>query len=242
MYYCMRIKFFPTGLSLSDVIFFLMVIASFLLFLVFFLLCWYSISVITSYLVMKIILLIFKKKSKISGSRLYTFKGTYRMARVLKMYDLLLVYIIVSLIGVFIILSEIKKGNIETKSVVLSLFAITVFIALIPNVYFDKKVGKENKKKVALSIGAFTLLLFFTLSDMPPLLSDAGMNLIGVRKSNITVTLQGNDLEMARYLTGNRNQTYFKGDAIFTGVGTTSLLIINQKRMIVSNENMSITF
>lgn len=164
------------------------------------------------------------------------------MARVIKMYDLLLVYIIISFIGGGIIFSEINRGNIESKAVISSLFAMTVFITLIPNVYFDKKVRKEDKKKVTLSIGAFTLILFFILSDMPPLLSDAGMNFIGVRKSNITVTLQGNDLDMARYLTGNRNQTYFKGDAIFTGVGTTSLLIINQRRMIVSNENMSITF
>lgn len=242
MFYCMRIDFFPTGLSLSDVIFFLMVITSFSLFLGFFLLLWYSMSVVASNLFMRSILLILSSKKTKNGRLFYNMKGTYRMARKLSIYEPVLGHILISFIGGFVIFSAIKSGKVEAQSVFLSVFMTAFLITLIPNIFFDRKVRKESKKKYALSISAFTLFFFFILSGMPPLLSDAGMSFIGVRKSNITVILQGKDLEMARHLTGNQNQTYFKGDAIFTGVGTTSLLVINHRRMIVSNESLSLSF
>ncbi|QDX30954.1 hypothetical protein Dpoa569_0002904 [Dickeya poaceiphila] len=242
IFYCMRIDFFPTGLYLSDVIFFLMVITSFSLFLGFFLLCWYSMSIITSYLFVRVALIILRKIIKTRKKWLYTLKGTYRMARILKIYEPLFSYILISFIGLIIVLSAIQSDKVGVQSVIMSILIIALCITLIPNIYFDRKIKKESKKKLVASIGAIMLVFFFTISNMPPLLSDAGMNFIGVRKANITVMLQGKDLEMARYLTGNQNQTYFKSDALFTGVGTTSLLVINHKRMIVSNENMSLSF
>ena len=93
-----------------------------------------------------------------------------------------------------------------------------------------------------MSIVASALFLFFAISGMPSILSDAGMGLIGVRRHDVNFVLQGNDLEMARYLTGKPQQIFFKGDALFTGVGTTSLLVINDKKIIVKNENFTISF
>ncbi|WMY76432.1 hypothetical protein RHD99_11120 [Buttiauxella selenatireducens] len=242
MFYCMRIDFFPTGLTLTDVIFFLMVITSFSLFLFFFLVCWYSMSVVVSYLFINSTLLIFRKKNKKPGDLLYKLKGTSRMARLLKIYDPVPGHFLISLISMLVVYSAVKAGKIEVQSVFLSVFATALFFTLIPYVYFEKKVKKDDKKKHTLSIIAFLLFSFFSLSGIPPLLSDAGMSFIGVRKSNVTVILQGNDLEMARLLTGNPNQTYFKCDALFTGVGTSSLLVINNKRMIASNEHLSLSF
>lgn len=242
MFYCMRIDFFPTGLTLSDVIFFLMVITSFSLFLVFFLMCWYSMSVVISNLFIKITLLIFRKKKKKRWGVLYKFKGTHRMAKLLKIYDPILCHILISFIGGVVVISAIRAGKVEVQSIILSVFISALAITLIPSFYFDRKVKKESKKKFAISTIILTVFFFFTISGMAPLLSDAGMSFIGVRKSNVTVILQGNDLEMARLLTGNQNQTYFKCDALFTGVGTTSLLVINNRKIIVSNEHLSLSF
>jgi len=91
-------------------------------------------------------------------------------------------------------------------------------------------------------IAVIALFFFFLLSGMAPVLSDAGMSIIGVKKTNVTVILQGDDLQMARHLTENPNQNYFKGEALFTGVGTTSLLVINKKKVVVKNENLSLAF
>ncbi|MDM2737103.1 hypothetical protein OGY35_17225 [Citrobacter sp. Ct235] len=119
---------------------------------------------------------------------------------------------------------------------------MAIFITLIPNVYFDKRIKKESKRKHTICIIASALCLFFALSGMAPILSDAGMEAIGVRKQDVTFFLQGNDLEMARHLMGDPKQDFFKGDALFTGVGTTSLLVINHKKMIVNNENLTLSF
>lgn len=164
------------------------------------------------------------------------------MAKLLNIYEPFSGHILMSFIGGVVIFLAIKSGKVEVTSIVFSIVMIAFCITLIPNFYLEKKIKKENKKKHTISMIVFSLILFFIFSGIPPLLSDTGMTFIGVRKSNVTVILQGNDLEMARHLTGNHNQSYFKSDALFTGVGTTSLLVINHRRMIVKNENLSLSF
>ncbi|HCP6285615.1 TPA: hypothetical protein OE591_004140 [Escherichia coli] len=105
-----------------------------------------------------------------------------------------------------------------------------------------KKIKKEDKRITAISIWVLIIAIFFTASNMAPVLNDAGMKLIGVRKTNVAILLKGNELEMAKHLTGNQDQTLFKGDALFTGVGTSSLLVINNKKIIVKNENLTLSF
>jgi hypothetical protein len=241
MFYCMQIGFFPTGVSLTDVIFFLMAIISFSLFLVFFLVCWYSMAVVASNLFMKITLLIFKKKLKKRDGPLFSLRRTNRMARFMKIYEPVSGHILMSIIGGFVIFLTIKSGKGNPTLIFSSVILTAFWITSIPNIYLEKNIKREQRRKYMLIMFAIAPILFF-ISGMPPLLSDAGMSLIGVRKSNVTVILDGNDLKMARLLTGNQNQTYFLGDALFTGVGTTSLLLINHRRMIVSNSNLSLSF
>jgi len=239
MFYCMRIQFFPTGLSLSDVIFFLMVIASFSLFLFFFILCWYSMSIITANIFMRVALFTLRRTKKSDLHR--TFKGTNRMAKLMKIYEPFLAHFLISAIGIMIIFFMESSNKIDFFSISLSIIMTAFCIMLIPNIYYDKKIQKPKKKKLAGLMVGCGFFFFFMVSDMPPVLSDAGMTYIGVKKSNITVMLQGPDLEMARHLTGNQSQVYFKGDALFTGVGATSLLVINNKEIIVKNENLSLS-
>lgn len=239
MFYCMRIQFFPTGLSLSDVIFFLMVIASFSLFLFFFILCWYSMSIITAKIFMSVALFTLRRTKK--PDLLRTLKGTNRMAKLMKIYEPILAHSLISLIGIVIIFLMEPSRKIDAFSIFLSIVMTAFCIILIPNIYYDRKIQKQKKKNLAGLVVGCGLFFFFMLSGIPPVLSDAGMTYIGVRKSNITVMLQGSDLEMARHLTGNLSQVYFKADALFTGVGATSLLVINNKKIVVKNENLSLS-
>ncbi len=242
MVYSMRIGFLPTGLSLSDVIFFLLVTFSFSIFLTFYLILWYSMSVVISFFCIKCILLLAPdkkiKREEWRGRLMATLISGKRM----KIYVVLFAHTIIAFIGGFILFLSIYNGVLNAKFVLLSLALISMFIPLISYTYVDKKIKKEDKKITVISIGVLIIVIFFTISNMAPVLSDAGMKLIGVRKTNVTILLKGNELEMARHLTGNQDQTLFKGDALFTGVGTSSLLVINNKNIIVKNENLTVSF
>jgi len=160
----------------------------------------------------------------------------------MKIYVALFGHATIAFLGSFILILGSFNGMLDIKFVLLSLVSTAVFITLIPYTYIDKKIKKENKRSAAISILVLIIILFFMVSDMAPVLSDAGMRYIGVRKTNVTILLQGSELEMARHLTGNQDQTFFKGDALFTGVGTSSLLVINNKNIIVKNENLTLSF
>lgn len=240
IFYCMRIQFLPTGLTLSDVIFFLMVIVSFSLILVFFIVCWYSMSIMVSAIFMKVSFLVVRNRKNVKLIR--NFKGTRRIARRMKFYEPLWAHFLISFIGVLTILVIEKARGIDMLSVSLSIAMTAFCLTLIPNIYFDKRIHKQKKNKMVGFIAVIALFFFFLLSGMAPVLSDAGMSIIGVKKTNVTVILQGDDLQMARHLTENPNQNYFKGEALFTGVGTTSLLVINKKKIVVKNENLSLAF
>lgn len=242
MIYSMRIGFLPTGLSLSDVIFFLLVIISFSIFLTFSLFFLYSMSVVTSYLCMRSILLLVPNKQITYKKWRRKLKATLKAGKVMKIYVALFGHASIAFIGGFILTLSIYNGILDATSILISLACTSIFIALIPYTYMDKKVKKENKKNTAMSILCLIIVVFFIVSDMAPVLSDAGMKYIGVRKTNVTILLQGSELEMARHLTGNQDQTFFEGDALFTGVGTSSLLVINNKKIIVKNENLTLSF
>ncbi len=242
MIYSMRIGFLPTGLSLSDVIFFLLVIISFSIFLMFSLTLWYSMSVVTSYFFMKLILLLAPNKKIKREEWRGRLKATLKAGKRMKIYVALFVHVIIAFIGGSTLILGCSNGMLDAKFVLLSLTCTTIFITLIPNTYIDKKIKKEDKRSTAISILGLIIFLFFMISDMAPILSDAGMRYIGVRKNNVTILLQGSELEMGRHLTGNQDQIFFKGDALFTGVGTSSLLVINNKNIIVKNENLTLSF
>lgn len=242
MIYSMRVGFLPTGLSLSDVIFFLLVIISFSIFLTFSLALWYSMSVVTSYFCMKLILLLAPNKKIKREEWRGRLKATLNAGKRMKIYVALFAHAIISFIGSVILILGSSNGMFEAKFVLLSLACTAIFITLIPYTYIDKKIKKEDKRSTALSILGLIIVLFFMISDMAPVLSDAGMRYIGVRKTNVTILLKGSELEMARNLTGNQDQIFFKGDALFTGVGTSSLLVINNKNIIVKNENLTLSF
>lgn len=240
MFYCIRIQFFPTGLTLSDVIFFLMVIASFSLILVFFILCWYSMSVIVAAISMKGAFFLARRNE--NSKALRSFKGTRRIARKMKIYEPIWAHVIISLIAILTIYSVVRSRHIDVLPVFSSIIMTAALIMIIPNIYFDKRIEKKKKNKMAALIIGVAFVLFFMLSGMAPVLSDAGMTIIGVRKPNVTIILKGSDLKMARYLTGNQDQNYFTGEALFTGVGASSLLVINKKRIVVKNENLALSF
>ena len=242
MIYSMRIGFLPMGLSLSDVIFFLLAIISFSIFLTFSLALWYSMSVVISYFCMKFILLLAPNKKIKRKEWRGKLKATLKAGKRMKIYDVLFAHIIIAIIGGFILILGASNGVLEAKSILLSLACTAIFITLIAYTYIDKKVKKEDKRNNVLSILGLIIVLFFIVSNMAPVLSDAGMRYIGVRKTNVTILLKGSELEMARHLTGNQDQIFFKGDALFTGVGTSSLLVINNKNIIVKNENLTLSF
>jgi len=240
MFYCIRIQFLPTGLTLSDVIFFLMVIVSFSIILVFFILCWYSMSVIVSAFFMKIAL-IFARRSKDSKA-LRSLKGTSKVARMMKIYEPVWAHVLISFMAIFTIYLVVRSKHVDVLPIFLSVIMTASLIMAIPNIYFDRRIEKKKKNKIAAFVSGMAFILFFIFSGMAPVLSDAGMTIIGVRKPNVTIMLQGSDLKMARYLMGNQEQDFFKGEALFTGVGATSLLVINNKKIIVKNENLSLSF
>lgn len=242
MMYSLRIGFWPTGLSLSDVIFFLLVIISFSILLIFFLAIWFSMSVVLSYALIKTLLLVTSANNKNSRAFRSIFRGVLRVAKQTKIFEGLYVHLFTALIGVFFLYIIEQKGTIDLGSIALLFLFSVLFMIMIPWVYIDRKIKKKNKNKLALSISGLLVTLIVFVSGIPPVLNDAGMTYLGVRKSNVTILLQGKDLEMARYLTGNQNQTVFKGDALFTGVGSTSLLIINNRRLIVTNDNLALSF
>lgn len=239
MYYCMRIEFIPTGLTLSDAVFFLSVITSFSIFLCFFLLCWYSISVIIFNFFMRVSLCMLKGKK---DNLFFSLKKAYCMTRLRKIHEPFMGHIIISIIGVFVIFLMVTSGKISLSSVILSVMIVTISFLSISGIYTNRKLAKETKKNYVIIAIILTISLFFMHSGVPPVLSDIGMKSIGVRKSDTMALLQGKDLEMARYLTGNYHQTYFKCDVLFTGIGSTSLLVINNKKIIVNNDNMSLSF
>lgn len=239
MLYCMRIKYLPTGLTISDVIFFLMVITSFSLLLIFFLALWFSMALVVSWLFVRTIILLNKMRRKRLAR---SFKGTIRVAKLMRVYNALPMHIVMSLVGGIVIYPVVVSGKNDVWSIVSSVIITSVVITIIPNIYYDKRIRKESKRKHLTVAVISALVLFFVVSGMASVLSDAGMNVIGVRKNDVTFLLKEKDLEMARYLTGDSHQNLFKGDALFTGVGSTSLLVINDKKMIVNNENLSISY
>ncbi|HAM3898319.1 TPA: hypothetical protein IBV03_000231 [Escherichia coli] len=242
MIYSMRIGFLPTGLSLSDVIFFLLVTLSFSIFLTFYLTLWYSMSVVISYFCIKCILLLIPNKKIKREEWRRRLIATLISGKRMKIYVVLFAHSIIAFIGGFILLLNIYNGVLDVKFVLASLALTSMFIPLIAYTYVDKKIKKEDKRITAISIWVLIIVIFFTVSNMAPVLNDAGMKLIGVRKTNVAILLKGNELEMAKHLTGNQDQTLFKGDALFTGVGTSSLLVINNKKIIVKNENLTLSF
>jgi len=242
MIYSMRIGFLPTGLSLSDVIFFLLVIISFSIFLTFSLAIWYSMSVVTSYYCTKFILFLTPNKKIKREEWRGRLKITLKVGRSMRIYVALFAHLIIAFMGGLFLIFGSANEMLDGKSVILSLLFTAFLITLIPYTYIDKKIKEEDKKSTAISILVLIFVLFFMLSNMAPVLSDAGMKYIGVRKTNVTILLKGSELEMARHLTGNHDQTFFKGDALFTGVGTSSLLVINNKKIIVKNENLTLSF
>lgn len=240
MFYCIRMQFFPTGLTLSDVIFFLMVITSFSLILVFFILCWYSMSVIVAALSMRVAFFLATKYK--NSKALRSFKGTRRVARKMKIYEPIWAHVIISFMAIFTIYLVVRSKGVNVLPIFSSVIMTAALIMIIPNIYFDKRIEKKKKNKMAALVTGVAFIFFFMLSGMAPVLSDTGMTIIGVRKSNVTIMLQGSDLKMARHLTGNQEQNYFTGEALFTGVGASSLLVIDKKRIIVKNENLSLSF
>ncbi|WP_447864341.1 hypothetical protein [Kluyvera sichuanensis] len=242
MIYAMRIGFLPTGLSLSDVIFFLLVITSFSIFLTFSLALMYSTSVVISYLCIKLILLFLSNKKITHKRRQGRLKAALKAGKKMKIYVSLPTHAVIAVIGGIILALGSYNGMLDAKSILSSLACTTFFITLIPYTYIDRKIKKENKRGVVISILCLIFVIFFIISNILPVLSDAGMEYIGVRKINITILLQGSDLEMARHLTGKQEQTFFNGDALFTGVGTSSLLVINNNKIIVKNENLTLSF
>ena len=242
MIYSMRIGFLPTGLSLSDVIFFLLVIISFSIFLTFSLAIWYSMSVVTSYYCSMFILLLAPNKKIKRKEWRGKLKATLKAGRIMRVYVALYAHLIIAFVGGVILFFGSANGMFDGVFVLLSLLFTAFFITLIIYTCIDKMVKKEDKRSTVISILVLIFVIFFMLSDMAPVLSDAGMKYIGVRKINVTILLKGSDLEMARHLTGKQDQTFFKGDALFTGVGTSSLLIINNKKIIAKNENLTLSF
>lgn len=97
-------------------------------------------------------------------------------------------------------------------------------------------------RKMTFAFVGFMVFIFLLSSGMGKFLNDSAMRVIGVKKGDATLLLKGNDLEMARHLTGNSGQSFFYGDVLFTGVGDTLLLVINHKRLIVKNANLTISF
>lgn len=99
MIYSMRIGFLPTGLSVSDVIFFLLVTLSFSIFLTFYLTFWYSMSVVISYFCIKCILLLIPnkkiKREEWRGRLIATLISGKRM----KIYVVLFAHSIIAFIG-----------------------------------------------------------------------------------------------------------------------------------------------
>ncbi|WP_097164638.1 hypothetical protein [Enterobacter sp. CC120223-11] len=164
------------------------------------------------------------------------------MARLMGIYEPILVFLAMSFVGIIVIFLSLASGRNDFQSIVSSIIITAVFIMLVPNVYYVRNVKKEKKRKHLIFIVISALFLFFTVSGMSSIISDAGMGLIGIKKNNATFLLKENDLEMARHLVGDKEQTFFKGDALFTGVGTTSLLVINKKKMVVNNENLTLSY
>lgn len=240
MFYCIRMQFLPTGLTLSDVIFFLMVIVSFSIILVFFILCWYSMSVILSAFFIKIALIVARRGKDLKALR--SLKGTSRISRKMKIYEPAWAHVIISLMAIFTIYLVVRSKHIDILPIFSSVIMTASLIMVIPNIYFDKGIEKKKKNKIAAFVSGMAFILFFIFSGMAPVLSDAGMTIIGVRKPSVNIMLKDDDLKMARYLMGNQEQSFFKGEALFTGVGTTSLLVINNKKIIVKNENLSLSF
>lgn len=160
----------------------------------------------------------------------------------MKIHEPLMGHVLISIIGIFILFLMITSGKISSSSVILSVMIVVVSFLSIPGIYMNRKLAKETKKYYLILAVISTISLFLIHSGVPPVLSDVGMKSIGVRKSDTMALLQGKDLEMARYLTGNDHQTTFKCDVLFTGVGSTSLLVINNKKIIVNNDNMSLSF
>ncbi|SNY78588.1 hypothetical protein SAMN02744775_03964 [Enterobacter sp. CC120223-11] len=216
-----------------------MVVTSYSLILGFILILWYSMSVLASYIFMKCVCFIFRVLKK---KRPKSFKGTCRMARLMGIYEPILVFLAMSFVGIIVIFLSLASGRNDFQSIVSSIIITAVFIMLVPNVYYVRNVKKEKKRKHLIFIVISALFLFFTVSGMSSIISDAGMGLIGIKKNNATFLLKENDLEMARHLVGDKEQTFFKGDALFTGVGTTSLLVINKKKMVVNNENLTLSY
>lgn len=240
--YCLRINFFPTGMSLSDVIFFLLVILSFLLLAGITFCGWYSTGCIIVWLFLKLSLLICRKMNKTHGKSYRNLKGTYRAARKLHLFKPMFALISVSLIIGIVILKFIFDGKLQWPFVILSIFMVSLSILIIASVNYGKQLTREKKRHTTIGIFLFMVLPFLFYSGMGAIISDRSMTLIGVKKDDATFFLKDNDLEMARHLTGNNGQSFFYGDVLFTGVGDTSLLVINHKRLIVKNANLTISF
>lgn len=242
LFYCLRISFFPTGMSLSDAIFFLLLIFSFSALLVFSFTGWYTAACILVWVFLKLTLFICRVRGNTKNKFYRNSKAAYRTARKLGLFESMLALIFISLITGIVIAKLIYDGKIQILSVISSIFLVSVGILAIANVNSEKQISRDKKKKITMLISGFMVIVFLLFSGMGEILNDSAMRVIGVKKDNATFLLKDSDLEMARHLTGNNGQSFFYGDVLFTGVGDTSLLIINHKRLIVKNANLTISY
>lgn len=242
LFYCLRINFFPTGMSLSDAIFFLLVIFSFSLLMGFAFTGWYSVSCVLVWVFLKVSLFICRITKRTKSKFYRNAKGAYRTARKMNLFEPMFALTIVSILIGFFVAKLVLDGKLQLLPVISSFLLVSLGILLIANVNFEKLLTREKKRKMTFAFVGFMVFIFLLFSGMGEILNDSAMRVIGVKKDDATFLLKDNDLEMARHLTGNSGQSFFYGDVLFTGVGDTSLLIINHKRLIVKNANLTISF
>lgn len=242
LFYCLRINFFPTGMSLSDAIFFLLVIFSFSLLMGFAFTGWYSVSCVLVWVFLKLSLFICRVTKNTKSKFYRNAKGSYRTARKMSLFEPMFALIIVSILIGLVVAKLVIDGKLQVIPVITSFLLVSLGILLIANVNFEKLMTRDKKKKMTITFVGFMVVIFLLFSGMGEILNDAAMRVIGVKKDDATFLLKDNDLEMARHLTGNSGQSFFYGDVLFTGVGESSLLIINHKRLIVKNANLTISF
>lgn len=242
LFYCLRIRFFPTGMSLSDAIFFLLVIFSFSLLMGFAFTGWYSVSCILVWIFLKSSLFICRVSKKTKNKFYRSCKGSYRTAKRMNLFEPMFALILVSLMIGVVVVKLVSDGKLQVLQIISSILLVAVGILFIANVNYEKLMTREKKRKMTITFIGFMVFTFLLFSGMGEIINDSAMRVIGVKKDDATFLLKDTDLEMARHLTGNSGQSFFYGDVLFTGVGDTSLLIINHKRLIVKNANLTISF
>lgn len=242
MMYCLEVRFFPSKVSLSEIIFFLSISASFSLILCFFLLGWYSVSSVFIYLLLSLVKLIVVRLNPFN-KKIKNYVRKYELvANKLHIINAFSAHFIIAIITMLCVYKLVTDHGVSLPSIMISIGITTLFIAIIPNVYLDRRVKKEKRNFHVVSIAAVVIFLFFMLSGLTSSLIDTTMGMIGVRKENAIYSINGAELDMARYLTGNMSQLYFRGDVIFTGIGESSLVTVNGKNVIVNTDHLTIAY